>query len=167
MRISDWSSDVCSSDLPFLFVFDEFYPSRQVQEWHAGQSEGCGAHAAWPVFTGLQVQGVFLTLVLKLKHCSLLQAQRMGVFGSKGDMRRRTAFGDSRRLHAQFFCAKYVLPGDQVDTACPGLERLGLFGKEWGPGVAGGFIAGWDWVIAINGYEPLEIGRASCRERVC
>src|SRR3546814_9307585 len=85
MRISDWSSDVCSC--------------------RSGQ-------------------GVFLTLVLKLKHCSLLQAQRMGVFGSKGDMRRRTAFGDSRRLHAQLFCAKYVLPGDQVDTACPGLERL-------------------------------------------
>src|SRR3546814_1771584 len=127
MRISDWSSDVCSC--------------------RSGQ-------------------GVFLTLVLKLKHCSLRQAQRMGVFGSKGDMRRRTAFGDSRRLHAQFVCAKYVLPGDQVDTACPGLERLGLFGKEWGPGVAGGFIAGWDWVIAINGYEPLA-GVASVEGAAC
>src|SRR3546814_7419065 len=112
MRISDWSSDVCASDLAIEV--------RRLVELVIARRLGVGRHAG---------------------------VERRGAEDAGGDERAHQAFGEN--THYKSF------PG----SAIPSLGEIGCFGEKTSR-------------LPIALHEPKatrrnEIGRASCRERVC
>src|SRR3546814_2422990 len=78
MRISDWSSDVCSSDLPCLQVRRRLHTDRQAQRRRGRDEEGPGLpqpdHAAARSAPGRQIRK------RPRRDCSRSRSERKGKF---------------------------------------------------------------------------------------
>src|SRR3546814_1540543 len=80
MRISDWSSDVCSSDLLVVFrdtdgrvgVMDEYCPHRRVSLVY-GRNEECGLRCLYHGWK-MDVEGTVIEMVRSEEHTSELQS---------------------------------------------------------------------------------------------
>src|SRR3546814_14456010 len=113
MRISDWSSDVCSSDLPISALPQVDYPTIQVQTLYPGGSP--------------EVMSQTVTAPLERNLGEMAGLQRMSSISAAG---------------ASTITLQFTL-GVALDVAEQEVQA------------------------AINESNDLQIGRASCRERVC